>query len=64
MTVAQLKAELSNRGLPVSGNKTALLNRLDDADVSPAKPKRARSTAPQKGIILFPNGGNCAEKSS
>ena len=52
MTVAQLKAELSNRSLPVSGNKTTLLKRLDDADIFLAKPKKARSTALQQCITL------------
>jgi hypothetical protein len=62
MTVAQLKAELSNRGLPVSGNKTTLLNRLDDAD-SPAQPKKAKSTpASPNGIyIVSPIVGHSAD---
>jgi len=49
MSVKQLKAELSNRGLTVSGNKTTLINRLNDGLDVPAnasapapKPKRAR----------------------
>ncbi|TVY86831.1 hypothetical protein LAWI1_G005895 [Lachnellula willkommii] len=66
MTVAQLKAELSDRGLPVSGNKTALLSRLDDADAdaSPAKLKKARSTAPQKAIHDAPAPAPATAESS
>lgn len=48
MTVKQLKAELSMRGLTVSGNKTTLINRLNDVANSstPApKPKRAKGKA-------------------
>jgi len=32
LTVVNLKAELAQRGLPVSGNKTALVDRLNAAD--------------------------------
>ena len=32
MTVRELKAELKTRGLPVSGNKAVLINRLNNAE--------------------------------
>ncbi|TVY40942.1 hypothetical protein LSUB1_G003112 [Lachnellula subtilissima] len=64
MTVAQLKAELSNRSLPISGNKTTLLKRLDDADISPAKSKKARSTALQQSIYDAPGPATAAGNSS
>ncbi|TVY26491.1 hypothetical protein LHYA1_G005607 [Lachnellula hyalina] len=64
MTVAQLKAELSNRSLPVSGNKTTLLKRLDDADIFPAKPKKARSTALQQSIHDAPAPATAAGNST
>ena len=52
MTVAQLKADLKQRGLPVSGKKSELITRLSEHmnaktanTAKPAKPAKARASA-------------------
>ncbi|CAG8953943.1 hypothetical protein HYFRA_00010904 [Hymenoscyphus fraxineus] len=61
MNVAQLKAELTNRDLFVSGNKTALIERLEANDTNPeaGKKKRTRAQAfeedEEEDVFVSPN---------
>ncbi|TVY38998.1 hypothetical protein LOCC1_G006873 [Lachnellula occidentalis] len=59
LTVANLKAELVERGLPVSGNKAALVSRLnavDDTVRADARPDRSSMTVVQLKIELSNRG--------
>lgn len=38
MTIAELRAEASSRGLPVYGTKAQVIERLQDADTAPDEP--------------------------
>ncbi|KAM4650773.1 myocardin-related transcription factor A isoform 2-T3 [Discoglossus pictus] len=66
LKVAELKQELKQRGLPVSGTKIDLIERLKasqdpgTATSAHAKPAQMQQPKPSEAVSTFPNPGPCA----
>ena len=58
MTVAQLKSKLSNRGLPTTGLKKALQNRINANNATKAKAPSAKAPSPKSPNMLSPDPSN------
>lgn len=52
MTVAQLKALLKEKGLPVTGNKAVLIQRLEESSL-PTPPKKESGAVKQESSVDY-----------